>query len=245
MHGRGRALRRLALREHEHDGQRGRRAGGDFLLQAGHANLEKFVEIAVDDAQEAQAFQRGHAAVLVRGAAQQRQQRARGARAAHEYPDSASIYSRQKNPVLDRLFVHGRRRFGDPLLLSRQDGMRGIVKALREGRMDEPQVREIEDRSLSEKVAVTVNAALVGLGALVESATVGTVPPGGMTSVAAPNAPPGMRSTETPLAASSPATAEATASPSPPQAPWSSTVTMPRVSAAAWSNVFVSTGFRE
>ena len=30
--------------------------------------------------------------------------------------------------------------------------------------------------TLSEKVAVTVKAALVGLGALVESATVGTVP---------------------------------------------------------------------
>ncbi|MCM2329636.1 MAG: lysophospholipid acyltransferase family protein [Lysobacter sp.] len=58
-----------------------------------------------------------------------------GARMGHQVPGSASIYSRQKNPVLDRLFLKGRRRFGDPLLLSRQDGMRGIVKALREGRM--------------------------------------------------------------------------------------------------------------
>ena len=58
-----------------------------------------------------------------------------GARIAHEYPGSASIYSRQKNPVLDRLFLKGRLRFGTPKLLSRQDGMRAIVKTLREGRL--------------------------------------------------------------------------------------------------------------
>jgi KDO2-lipid IV(A) lauroyltransferase len=58
-----------------------------------------------------------------------------GARIAQEYPGSASIYSRQKNPVLDRLFLRGRLRFGHPILLSRQDGMRAIVKVLREGRL--------------------------------------------------------------------------------------------------------------
>jgi len=58
-----------------------------------------------------------------------------GARIAQEYPGSASIYSRQKNPVLDRLFLKGRLRFGSPTLLSRQDGMRAIVKTLREGRL--------------------------------------------------------------------------------------------------------------
>lgn len=58
-----------------------------------------------------------------------------GARIAHDYPGSASIYSRQKNPVLDRLFLKGRLRFGEPKLLSRQDGMRAIVKTLREGRL--------------------------------------------------------------------------------------------------------------
>ncbi|MBL0142830.1 MAG: lysophospholipid acyltransferase family protein [Betaproteobacteria bacterium] len=57
-----------------------------------------------------------------------------GGRLAHEFPDSASIYSRQKNPVLDRLFLKGRLRFGNPTLLSRQDGMRAIVKVLREGK---------------------------------------------------------------------------------------------------------------
>ena len=58
-----------------------------------------------------------------------------GAAIGHAYPGSASIYSRQKNPVLDRLFLKGRLRFGRPLLLSRQDGMRAIVKSLREGRL--------------------------------------------------------------------------------------------------------------
>ena len=58
-----------------------------------------------------------------------------GARIANDYPGSASIYSRQKNPVLDRLFLRGRTRFGAPTLLSRQDGMRAIVKTLREGRL--------------------------------------------------------------------------------------------------------------
>lgn len=57
-----------------------------------------------------------------------------GVRIAYEYPGSASIYSRQKNPVLDRLFLRGRQRFGEPVLLSRQGGMRAIVKALREAR---------------------------------------------------------------------------------------------------------------
>jgi KDO2-lipid IV(A) lauroyltransferase len=58
-----------------------------------------------------------------------------GGRIAHEHPGSASIYSRPKNPVLDRFFLRGRLRFGSPILIPRQDGMRAIVKALREGRL--------------------------------------------------------------------------------------------------------------
>jgi KDO2-lipid IV(A) lauroyltransferase len=58
-----------------------------------------------------------------------------GPKIAHEYPDSASIYSKQKNPVLDRLLYHGRVRFGRPRLFSRQDGMLAIVRSLREGRL--------------------------------------------------------------------------------------------------------------
>jgi KDO2-lipid IV(A) lauroyltransferase len=55
-----------------------------------------------------------------------------GARVAHTWQDSASIYSRQKNPVVDKYLLHGRLRFGRPKLISRQDGMRPIVRAIRE-----------------------------------------------------------------------------------------------------------------
>jgi KDO2-lipid IV(A) lauroyltransferase len=44
-----------------------------------------------------------------------------------------SVYSNQKNPVLNKLLYDGRKRFNDTLLLSRQDGMRRIVKALKDG----------------------------------------------------------------------------------------------------------------
>ena len=48
--------------------------------------------------------------------------------------DSLSMYSAQKNPVFDRLLLRGRQRFGDQLLLSRQDGARSSIKAMRSGR---------------------------------------------------------------------------------------------------------------
>jgi len=48
--------------------------------------------------------------------------------------DVVSIYSAQKNPVFDRLLYQGRRRFGDQQLLSRQDGARASIKAMRSGR---------------------------------------------------------------------------------------------------------------
>lgn len=49
--------------------------------------------------------------------------------------NAASVYARQKkNPVFDQLLYHGRTRFGDQFILSRQEGMRPIVKALRAGR---------------------------------------------------------------------------------------------------------------
>jgi KDO2-lipid IV(A) lauroyltransferase len=44
-----------------------------------------------------------------------------------------SIYSNQKNPVFNARLLAGRQRFNTPLLLSRQDGMRRILKALKEG----------------------------------------------------------------------------------------------------------------
>lgn len=56
-----------------------------------------------------------------------------GAAVAMNY-DGVSIYARQKNGVVDHWLHHGRSRFGDQLLLSRQDGARATVKAMKTGR---------------------------------------------------------------------------------------------------------------
>ncbi|AEV25057.1 Lauroyl/myristoyl acyltransferase [Azospira oryzae PS] len=45
-----------------------------------------------------------------------------------------SVYSQQKNPHFNAALYAGRMRFNTPNLLSRQDGMRKVVKALAEGR---------------------------------------------------------------------------------------------------------------
>ena len=57
-----------------------------------------------------------------------------GIRVAHEYPGTASVYSRQKNPVLDRIFLKARTRFGDPHLVSRQEGLRSIIRVIKSGK---------------------------------------------------------------------------------------------------------------
>ena len=44
-----------------------------------------------------------------------------------------SVYSNQSNPVINKLLLYGRMRFNETLLLSRQEGMRRIVKALKDG----------------------------------------------------------------------------------------------------------------
>lgn len=48
--------------------------------------------------------------------------------------DIVSIYASQSNQVFDLLLLGGRSRFGDQLLLSRQDGARATVKAMKAGR---------------------------------------------------------------------------------------------------------------
>ncbi len=48
--------------------------------------------------------------------------------------DSVSIYAAQTNPVIDKLLLRGRNRFGNQLLLSRQDGVRATVRAMKAGR---------------------------------------------------------------------------------------------------------------
>ena len=57
-----------------------------------------------------------------------------GIRVAHEYPGTASIYSRQKNPVLDRIFLKARTRFGNPYLVSRQEGLRSVIRVVKSGK---------------------------------------------------------------------------------------------------------------
>lgn len=57
-----------------------------------------------------------------------------GIRIAHEYPGTASIYSRQKNPILDWVFLRARTRFGNPHLVSRQEGLRSVIRAIKTGK---------------------------------------------------------------------------------------------------------------
>ena len=44
-----------------------------------------------------------------------------------------SVYSHQKNAAMDRMLYRGRTRFVMPALFSRQDGIRPVVRAIREG----------------------------------------------------------------------------------------------------------------
>lgn len=44
-----------------------------------------------------------------------------------------SLYSRQKNAAYDAILLHGRTRFGTSTLYSRQEGIRPVVKAIRDG----------------------------------------------------------------------------------------------------------------
>ncbi len=45
----------------------------------------------------------------------------------------ASMYARIRNPLVDRLMRHGRRRFGQSLLISRHEGIRPALRAIRAG----------------------------------------------------------------------------------------------------------------
>jgi Kdo2-lipid IVA lauroyltransferase/acyltransferase len=56
-----------------------------------------------------------------------------GAAIANYLGPVSSIYSRQKNPIVDALMLKGRLRFGQPILLSRQDGLKPAIRAIRDG----------------------------------------------------------------------------------------------------------------
>jgi Kdo2-lipid IVA lauroyltransferase/acyltransferase len=57
-----------------------------------------------------------------------------GARVSSAYPETFSMYSEQKNKVFDRALRRARERFGDPLLVTRQQGLRPVLKALKQNK---------------------------------------------------------------------------------------------------------------
>jgi KDO2-lipid IV(A) lauroyltransferase len=55
-----------------------------------------------------------------------------GARFSQEYPDVFSMYSEQKNKVFDRALRRARQRFNNATLITRHQGLRPVLKALKE-----------------------------------------------------------------------------------------------------------------
>ena len=55
-----------------------------------------------------------------------------GARFSKEYPDVFSMYSEQKNKVFDRALRRARKRFNNAMLITRQQGLRPVLKMLRD-----------------------------------------------------------------------------------------------------------------
>jgi Kdo2-lipid IVA lauroyltransferase/acyltransferase len=54
-----------------------------------------------------------------------------GTRVSQEYPEVFSMYSEQKNKVFDQALRRARKRFNDPMLVTRQQGLRPVLKALK------------------------------------------------------------------------------------------------------------------
>lgn len=55
-----------------------------------------------------------------------------GARISAEFPVTFSMYSEQKNKVFDASLRRARMRFGDPLLVTRHQGLRPVLKAMKQ-----------------------------------------------------------------------------------------------------------------
>jgi KDO2-lipid IV(A) lauroyltransferase len=51
-----------------------------------------------------------------------------------QHVDLVSVYSNQKNPLFHSMLLHGRSRFGNQKLYARQQGLRPVIKAMREQR---------------------------------------------------------------------------------------------------------------
>ena len=57
-----------------------------------------------------------------------------GTRFSQEYPEAFSMYSEQKNKVFDQALRRARQRFSNATLITRQQGLRPVLKALKEKR---------------------------------------------------------------------------------------------------------------
>ena len=57
-----------------------------------------------------------------------------GTRFSQEYPEAFSMYSAQKNKVFDQALRRARQRFSNATLITRQQGLRPVLKALKEKR---------------------------------------------------------------------------------------------------------------
>lgn len=55
-----------------------------------------------------------------------------GARFSHDYPAAFSMYSEQKNKVFDAALRRARKRYSDATLITRQQGLRPVLKALKD-----------------------------------------------------------------------------------------------------------------
>lgn len=55
-----------------------------------------------------------------------------GAKFSREYPEAFSMYSEQKNKVFDAALRRARRRYSDAVLITRQQGLRPVLKALKD-----------------------------------------------------------------------------------------------------------------
>ena len=55
-----------------------------------------------------------------------------GAKFSREYPEAFSMYSEQKNKLFDEALRRARKRYSDAVLITRQQGLRPVLKALKE-----------------------------------------------------------------------------------------------------------------
>ncbi|MEQ1518018.1 MAG: lipid A biosynthesis acyltransferase [Usitatibacteraceae bacterium] len=76
-----------------------------------------------------------------------------GARFSQEYPEAFSMYSEQKNKVFDQALRRARKRFSDAMLVTRKQGLRPVLKALKEKR----QFYYLPDMDFGAKDAVFVD----------------------------------------------------------------------------------------